>query len=874
MATRKYKFILLKDPDISSHQSRGLSLQVNGFAPVADVRGAIAQTLSGGKVPDITELVADNDVVLLFRDVKYVTNNGVPSAADVNYQNYKSEPGLHMFQGVRTEAADELSYQTEDGSTRSQIVLTFPIYSSMFGDRIQGSVKFQGIVLYGQAYNAEFYDETAQGQLQDAVPIGLIWLESDYELTTTTSESDDASSTMFSAAISLRTGVDITDAYIQSNPEYAEAYKEFQGHFHVVNNNMTTSSSFVLRGRGVEPMKNVIDEGNPSTPLPDGDATIDFSSRVFFTSDPPGNNYDHNVDFGSPARLTIFNAEELCDGTRRIPQTLIGKVSYEEDEDLYKHAFWDGVAESYYQAGYKPSANEKLVDGSVYDIDWISKKKPFISIFSTNNEFVAPGVYSKTDLVDPEKQHHIAYEFTSDTDNGAAFANGTNILSTDSQSVEEGVNVNTLNSKTRGNAMVLNSADVESYTRNISAEEWREKNAVQYKYDTFIANSQRVYVYTEVKGSSNHEDGAKNQLFTVLGSEKVNIQNFFSRSSLPSGKNMILGCTEGLFQEINNTAFFGCDGIRAFNANNSIVLGSTGSLEINSWCEKVLVLGTTGSQIVDCQHTTVIGGEAYVKGLRDSVVITGTEDPEFKNVITKTTANDYIGKNCYVFGVNNQILLDGSDQHNIYIFGKGLNSDPRIFQGNDDDGTERWKDRTPTLLLGIDNSKYYQKNSYKTVVIGGHYFAAGTKVDQFKYNSLEHYVAKTGMTNYKGKTANYNVESIDSMTDVKGRKVKYTSNAIELSFIKGRKQDDYDSYNFKGCGRINLFKLYQLLHRMWWDQSTGVVKFDWDGNQHGGTTNTFLDKKAGWHSWDLNGDTNLANLVDDNMACFPYAPMM
>ena len=90
MATRKYKFILLKDPDVSSHQSRGLSIQVNGFAPVADVNGEIGNFLSQGKVPDIAELVASDDVVLLFRDehlniaVHAIVLAGITLACNIN----------------------------------------------------------------------------------------------------------------------------------------------------------------------------------------------------------------------------------------------------------------------------------------------------------------------------------------------------------------------------------------------------------------------------------------------------------------------------------------------------------------------------------------------------------------------------------------------------------------------------------------------------------------------------------------------------------------------------------------------------------------------------------------------------------------------
>lgn len=864
MATHKYKFILLKDPDISSHQSRGLSLQVNGFAPLYDSKGKIAYGLSQGTVPDITELVAKNDVVLLFRDVKYVTNSGVPSAADVNYSNYKSQPGLHMFQGVIAEAADELAYDTEEGTTQSQIMLQFPLYSSMFGSRVQGdTLEFNGIVLYGQAYNPEFLDETAQGKLQDAVPIGLIWFDKPYEIDL--SMSDTATSTTFRIAIGLRVGTDITESYIQANSAYAAAYSAFQGSFHVVNNNMTTSSAFVLRGRDVIPLKDSIVEGYERVPLPEADATIDFASRVFFTNEPPGNDNDHNVDFGSPARLTVFNTESACSGTMRIPQTLIGKVSYTQDEDLYKHAYWDGVAESYYAAAGRGTDGE-VVSGSCYDIDWISKKKPAVSIFSTDNEYVCKGDYAVKDIEGNTKS--IFVEADPGLSYGKKFANGANIFSRYSSSVADSINVNTTNSNTRGNAMVLNSTDVETHTRIISEQEWEDNGFTQYRYDTFIANSQEVGIFTEVKGRDNREKDIPNQLNTIVGSKKVRILSLYERDGQKADKNLILGCTDSDFEKIDNTQFIGCTKMKANDANYGTYIASTGSHSSNAICENNLVMNSLKSDLKATTYSTAIGGAVFMEGAsRCFSLSTATQKDDYENRILKPTSNNFKAIGCFIFGLNNTIEVGEANQYNVYVFGKGLTSDPRVFSARGRSG-----DRYPTYILGRDNSKYYQQDTWKSIVIGGRYVeACDDDANRFRYNSLEHYIAKTADKNYKGQATNHNVESVDSLTDVKGRKIKYTSNGIELSFLNGdRNTDNYDNYVFKGCGRINLFKLYQLLHRMYWDYD-GTVKFDWLGT-HPGTTNTWLDQKAGWHSWDINGDTNLANLVDDHMACFPYAP--
>jgi hypothetical protein len=869
MATRKYKFILLKDPDVSSHQSRGLSIQVNGFAPVADVKGVIGKSLGLGEVPNIAELVASDDVVLLFRDVKYLCDDsGTPTPADVNYKNYKSQPGLHMFQGVRTEAADELSYDTEEGTTRSQIIIEFPLYSSMFGNRIDGRVGFQGIVLYGQAYNAEFYDETAQGKLQDAVPVGLLWFESPYEIDPITTDSRSATTTTFRVAIGLRAGVDITDSYIESNPEYASAYSGFQGSFHVVNNNMTTSSAFVLRGRDVIPMKDSNFEGYERVPLPEAGATIDFASRVFFTNEPPGNDNDHNVDFGSPARLTIFNTESACSGSMRIPQTLIGKVSYSTDEDLYKHAYWDGVAESFYAAGEKTGGNE-TTSGSCYDIDWISKKKPALSIFSVDNNFVSQGIINVVDV--ENKDHTIYLQGDPKLSDGRKFANGTNILSEESQSVGDGVNVNAFDTKTRGNAMVLNSSEIKSYTHGVTADDdYYGKDDPLYRYDAFIANSKDIGIFTEVKGTNNRETRIQNQLNTVIGSKSVRVLSLYDRGTQKGGKNLVLGTSNSDLQLVNNTQFIGCDNLVANEVENATIIGSTGNHKVFQNSKQVNLIGTAWSRVGASERVSAIGGMVSFKGARDSVIIsTPLTDQDNPNKIHRPTNNRYLAHGCFILGSNNSIELEGSDQYSVYLIGEGLTSDHRNFS----EDMRHTTYRRPSFILGQNNSMYYEPDTFKTIIIGGQYVKAGSSdVSPFKYNSFEHYVAKTTVSSVKG--TKRNVESIDSLTDVKGRKIKYTSNGIELSFLRDdatRSTESYDNYVFKGCGRINLFKLYQLLHRMYWDYD-GTVKFDWLGT-HPGTTDTWLDQKAGWHSWDVNGDTNLANLVDDNLSCFPYSPM-
>ena len=308
MATFTYKFVLLKDPDVTSHQSRGLNLQVNGYAPVSDRTGALLTEIEAGRVPDIGSLASSRDITLLFRDLSYTASGGKAAPSDVRYDQAVETPGAHMFQGVRAEASDEISYSTEEGATRSQTVLSFDIYDTMMGNRLSGAAAIDGVVLYGQAYNVDFYDVTAQGQLENSVPIALILFTGDQKPSIDPASSSKASEKIV-IAMSLYSGVDITPE-VSGFPEYS-AWSKLAGTMSVVNNNLTTSGSFIVRGRRVEAIDDTeFDGADERVPMQD-EKTIDFPARLFFTNDPDGVNNDHNVDFGSPARLTVMNRESV-----------------------------------------------------------------------------------------------------------------------------------------------------------------------------------------------------------------------------------------------------------------------------------------------------------------------------------------------------------------------------------------------------------------------------------------------------------------------------------------------------------------------------------------------------------------------------------
>lgn len=812
MATFTYKFVLLKDPDVTSHQSRGLNLQVNGYAPVSDRTGALLTEIEAGRVPDIGSLASSRDITLLFRDLSYTSSGGKAAPSDVGYDQAVKTPGAHMFQGVRAEASDEISYSTEEGATRSQTVLSFDIYDTMMGNRLSGAATIDGVVLYGQAYNVDFYDVTAQGQLENSIPIALILFTGDQKPSIDPASSSKASEKIV-IAMSLYSGVDITPE-VSGFPEYS-AWSKLAGTMSVVNRNLTTSGSFIVRGRRVEAIDDTeFDGADERVPLQD-ERTIDFPARLFFTNDPDGVNNDHNVDFGSPARLTVMNRESVAEGMTRVPQVMLSKVRYFDDPDDDKlHAFWDGVSESWYATSAK-STGGTPVSGSLYDVDWISDKKPGLSIFSTETDFAAPGIVSNG-------ANFVTFE------GGDQFANGTNIQSNGSQALDDGMNVNTKSVKTHGNAMVLNSSDVESYSRSVTDDEY-DGDKSKFRYDTFIANSQDLGIYREVLGSDGQEFGNPNSLNTILGTSGFRLDN--------------VGVED--------------DGI-------SIVIGVRG-LDA-TYVRSTKAIGISKSDLARDEGSTYIGGSVRASCVNNGIVI-GT-DPEMDNYIEGSSG--YQLESPIVLGRNNHLTTKHGDswidwQSDVYLVGKGLKNDPRQQNHTETDGR-----RTPQFILGQNNADYYQKGRTKEVVIGGkRYQSAG--YGDFKYNSFEHAVVHEQYGARKGSSGGYWIkESINSLTDVKGRKVDYGSCSIDLNYLSGdRTTASYESYDFKGCGRINLFKLYQLLKRMYWCYD-GTVRYDWNQDQGPSDAGRY---PVPFRSWDIYGGTVLGNLVDDDFSTYPYFPM-
>ena len=887
MARINYNYAFLTDSDVANNQSRGISLQFNGYALLSGEADAITSLMEAGKVISMNDLVS-NGVTVMFRDLQYTTVNGVASSSDRNYDNALQKPGLHMFQDIKVMALDEFKLIDETGYSSGQTEIEVQIYDTMFGNRLSGEANVIGILLYGQAYNRDFYSEVQQGSLENSTPIGLIYFENGSPITvnpTSSSGRNEKNKSVIKFLLDIIASEDVTDM-VESSESY-QAWDSLRGKMHVVNENLLTTSSFVIHSHDVVPTDDeyvAIDDEDGGAILKKA-PTIDVKSRLFFTNDfPNGSNFDHNVDYGSPARLTVLTSDQHYNDDR-VPQTMLGKVNYYSDVAGFKHAYIDGVFESYFthsgrrEAGYKGTGkyqyDGKITSGSVFDFDWVSKSRPAFNLFSDDTNYHFDDI-SWCDYLrngQPEGTSEVENQISSTS---ACFARGVNLFSEKSTAVD-GINVQSRETVTRGNAFCINANRCTVFTRSPDEDEVK-KDLRLNKYTAFIANSQDVTIRDRVKGSNSPTDkykssrGKNNPLNTVINSTWISIDNRAAGLDLVN--------TE---KYARNTVI-GSHTLNVKNSDDNIFIGIKGHTYYNRNVEKC-----DWSHVENSKSSIFAGGYVYSNMAKRCMVFSTGDTDVCQNRIEGYINYDQQNPNngaCFVYdsfilGQNNLIssvyrykpwdgIKSGQprytyDEHQVFMVGKGLKNDVRQTMNSLVDG-----DLTPTILIGINNQDYYQSNRMKQIVVGGYRPYTDAYLNgEFHYNCAELSVSYPNPV-YRNGQQNWNKETTWTLSDVKGRSIDYGSGAINLGFLKGVRSDkQFSDYSYKGYGRINLFKLYQLLKRMYWAKEGDSYVVKWNPNMTSDSYGGILD----WSDFGMNGDdTCLANLVDDNFCQYQYYP--
>lgn len=234
------------------------------------------------------------------------------------------------------------------------------------------------------------------------------------------------------------------------------------------------------------------------------------------------------------------------------------------------------------------------------------------------------------------------------------------------------------------------------------------------------------------------------------------------------------------------------------------------------------------------------------------------------------------GRVSNVYEIGRTLINDVRQQHWIeeqYETVAWLKSEKSISRDN---GIAQW-DPT-TIILGNENAYYVQKGKWiKQIVVGGFRGSKGLKgankswgyLPYWKYNSFEF------KTEWNGPSRN-----ALAIQDLKGRQVLYTSQGINLGFIKGARNDQsYEGYQYSDMGNINLFKLYRLLKHLYYDFETGYVKFSMTPDaEDGKTPQDSIIYPVKFHTTapgtgNDGKDTCLADLVDDRFCYFPNFPI-
>ena len=875
MATITYKYIPLGDPDVANNQSRGISYQFNGYAPVT-FKNDVSDYLDGleetDPIPDFNTLLKNCNGVVLFKDLNYVATDGVPVSSSSGYKAALSSPGSHMFTDLNVEAADEFQMTGEDKVAHGSTVIEIPISDTMMGNRLSSKARVDAIVLYGQAYNIDFYSDVQQGTIERAVAIGLVIFKN------SSLEIDPSSASMSKSAIRVTLGIsskEVPNTVLDQSDSF-KTWMKFAGSMHVVNNDLLTNSAFCIRGNDVKPIDQSEPEGIYAEQLQGGEV-IDVNSRMFFTNDVgDGDEWDHNVDFGSPAKLTVLNKSEPISDDTRLPQTVIGSVKYTTDRDGYKHARLEGVHQSFFEA-----KTENGETGVIYEQDWFARKKPGVSLFTENESYE----FNNGDYDYYLKNSTSEFDKDDYEGNVTKFGNGNQLFCKNAVGIGNTTSVNSYQVMARGNSMILNSARIRSFSKAYGEEDLSD-DVKNIMYDTLIANSQDIFIYNRVKGSNDTDWGSytTRALNTVINSKDIEIDNRISKSTNMGtqeyGRNFVAGSCDLDITNADMNVFLGIKGIKESRMNSTIHVS-----EVESSKDSIYIGGAVKANM---SQGNFVVGLGYTQNDTGTQVEYNTIE-SYKSATmtygTRTSHSVIIGRNCHITTVFDETTQNPKydSESNVFLFGKGLRNDIRqTYYTSNTDSTLNG----PTVIMGWNNQRYYQNHMRKLFVLGGGNHFGNGSIPQFKYNAMEIAVTDSSYRQTVGDWTGtiYNRETTSTLTDIKGRSIDYGSSAIQLGFIKGRRSDaNYGSYNFFSFGRINLFKLYALLQRIMWvpesyDGSANKGYLVYDSSMAGGDTTDgdykciYSTRSVPWCSFSEGGSTRLADLVDDNYSFNKHQP--
>lgn len=803
-----FRYVWLNSGEIVHLQSRGLSLEVVGYLPIS-IRNKDGNDLkelfenNDNKLLDFGNLLVNNrrmkgesadkaeldKYTFIMPGVKYVSSGiYLEKANPTDYDKRLINFHDNLWTNIRATAATEMKFSAyaDDPRVKGEdidipdpmnitpggtIQISFDIKQEDFSNKLyNGDFFIDAIMLFGQAYNRRGKDQTAQGNLQKVVPIGLVLYENDRQ------QPGDSSykhrpfikpSKLDGVVIRETLNIGLLQGQFNVSPitdtEAFSAWSGFQGSLHLVNDGFTTSGTYFLNDHHISSYGE--SQASAYSAL-SGQGTYAFREKLYM-----GENSldDRNFDFATPASLTIMRDDEP--GVKN-PQTLLGRVGWDEEG---KFNYWDGVATTYWNA-----ATRKGTSGAVYSMDWISQSRPGFNIFCDDTVNEHPNV--------------------------PYFGGGFNLLTTSSYAAKFGGNLFGKNNLIWGNATTYNSNNI-TFEDGYRASAFNAKSSTNnLSYGSVFINSR--YIDVSARGSKTTDH------VSTLGSENIHIVEWGGKNNTDTRRVYAIGS-----QQYN-----------IWDSDKVLLLNVKGTKTGTSW---------TNGVVRGSNNVTVIGGRANVLDSVKAISIGG------ENHIAGTDSNRI--REAIVIGHNNTITTKTTkwgDQQDLITIGYGLQNDPRqqIF--------ERSTSPSKTLILGEYNNVYTQLstvanlstkgntkgarkgkkggnsinyNDYdnpaiyptaiKQIVVGG-YKPVNTRNGIKKYNSFE-----LGVDN---EVTN---ESFITLADVKGRAVDYSSRGVNVAVMEELTQEKFDKYDYHYLGNINWAKLVNLLWRLSYNPSTGVVTY-------------------------------------------------
>lgn len=816
-----FRYVWLNSGEIVHLQSRGLSLEAVGYLPISIRSNNTTDTnvfsnwIESGsdELLNFGNLIRDFKIsegdsadrkklekfTFIMPGLKYRSNGTYlsPNSTSV-YLERLSKYQENMFTDIRSTACAEMKFSAYSDDPRVEeeqlaevsdiqaiapggsIQLSFDINNEMFGDKINNPFYIDAIVIFGQAYNRRSKDDTAQGNLQKVVPIGLLVYTGDRAA----SGDDTLKYRPFidpkalegvvlreTLAIGLLQGsfnIDtITDTHAFS------AWSGFASTMHLVNDGATTTGKYYLNDNAVDVRPYTASDSNTTLENLSSDGTYVMRERLYFGENP--DTRDINNDFASPASLTIMRKEDL--GTKN-PQVLIGKTSL-DDETLTN--YWDGIADTYWQEQTDKNS------GSIYSKDWISKTRPGFNIFCQDieNEYKNSALGSVGSAV-----FGGGINLFSNNCFAGKYAN--NLFSQDNVLTRDGTSINSRN------ITVLNSGDtIPDHKLDIN----------NRSVNNLFLNSKDIEL--------NNIQNLPGQTVTVIGSEKISTFDSISYSKTnPKTRRLGSLCSQQAIVR---------------DSDKVLLLNVKGTKVRNKWAY---------SSIDNSENITVIGGLAQTIQAERCVLIgknnliVGQDNQRVHNSIV-------IGDNNFLQSISTKFGV----QHDLILIGNGLENDPRqqVFErsanpsktlllgennnvytqltqinrgikGSDNRGVKGSDNLTGFAWDDYSNGNIYP-SSIKQIVVGG-----------WKPNTSDKRITKYNMAEFSVDNLSTN-ESILTMADIQGRTIDYTSRGINVAVMENLNQENFDKYNYKSLGSINWAKLIRLLDNLQYDPVTGVVTY-------------------------------------------------